>query len=417
MSSQAKPPRVLIVCENASMRIGGEAPLPLHYFRIMRQRGIESWLITNQRTQHELSELVPELQPYIVYTPDTPADRFLHGLSRKMSPRISYFTLQMLSRWRNQRHQVRQARRLVREHGIDVVHQPIPISQRETSMLHDVGAPVIFGPMNGNMTFPPAFAGLQSKGTALFTKIGRHASGLMNRIFSGKRRAAVLLVANERTRKGLPGGVCSNVIQFVENGVVLPVWKLKDYSQPSSGPCRFAFVGRLVDWKGVELLIEAFARTGGKTPAKLEIIGDGNERERLAAQARQLNVAEHVTFHGWQTQPAAAELLKACDVFVLPSIHECGGAVVLEAMAVGLPVIATAWGGPADYIDPSCGILVPPDTRESLIDGLSNAMLRLAGDPARRREMGLAGRAKVEREYDWERKVDQMLNVYASVRR
>ena len=67
--------------------------------------------------------------------------------------------------------------------------------------------------------------------------------------------------------------------------------------------------------------------------------------------AKHLGLETTVKFSGFLSQPDCARRLQAADVFVLPSLFECGGAVVLEAMAVGLPVIATAWGGPLDYLD------------------------------------------------------------------
>jgi glycosyltransferase involved in cell wall biosynthesis len=80
-----------------------------------------------------------------------------------------------------------------------------------------------------------------------------------------------------------------------------------------------------------------------------------------------------------------------------------------------MPVIATAWGGPTDYLDPSCGVLVEPQSRDALVNGLAEAMVRLAQSPPLRAEMGQAGRDKVVREFDWEAKVDRMVEVYRSV--
>jgi glycosyltransferase involved in cell wall biosynthesis len=104
--------------------------------------------------------------------------------------------------------------------------------------------------------------------------------------------------------------------------------------------------------------------------------------------------------------------LQQADVFVLPSLFECGGAVVLEAMATGLPVIATAWGGPVDYLDQSCGILVKPDSRESLIAGFAAGMTTLAQSPALRERLGQAGLARARAYFDWEQKVDQIAAFY-----
>jgi glycosyltransferase involved in cell wall biosynthesis len=119
-----------------------------------------------------------------------------------------------------------------------------------------------------------------------------------------------------------------------------------------------------------------------------------------------------VSFKGWLSQAEAAAELRLADCLVLPSIHDCGGAVLLEAMCVGKPVIATAWGGPTDYVDASCGILVPPTGREELIQGFADAMTRMAGSAQMREAMGRRGREKARAEYDWEIKVDRVLEIY-----
>jgi glycosyltransferase involved in cell wall biosynthesis len=153
---------------------------------------------------------------------------------------------------------------------------------------------------------------------------------------------------------------------------------------------------------------------------RLSIIGDGAERARLETLALRLGLlgiraAGRVEFRGWLAQAQCVETLRRCDALVLPSLLECGGAVVLEAMAMEIPVIATAWGGPADYIDASCGILVPPTAREAFIENLAKAFVRLARSPEDRLAMGRAGKAKVARQFDWEVKVDRMLGIYRDV--
>ena len=84
---------------------------------------------------------------------------------------------------------------------------------------------------------------------------------------------------------------------------------------------------------------------------------------------------------------------------------------------MGKPVIATDWGGPADYIDDSCGILVAPRSKEDFTTGLGDALLRLARSPAERAGLGRSGLMKIRREYDWDRKVERMLDFYALARK
>jgi glycosyltransferase involved in cell wall biosynthesis len=86
--------------------------------------------------------------------------------------------------------------------------------------------------------------------------------------------------------------------------------------------------------------------------------------------------------------------------------------VVLEVMAVGLPVIATNWGGPADYLNSICGILVEPASKEGFVQGLTEAMLNITQSPELRHSMGCAARERVRQHFDWERKVDRILEIY-----
>ncbi len=414
-------PRVLIASEHASARFGGEAALPLHYFRVLRGRGVPVWLLTHARTRDELVALFPDQQG-IHYIEDTAWHRAMWQIGRRLPDQISYFTTGFLSRLSTQLAQRRRARSLVREHGITVVHQPMPVSPREPSMLYDLGAPVIIGPMNGGMDYPPAFRRNRGAAERVLLGLGRRAASLLNRWMPGKRRAATLLVANRRTREALPAGVCSNVVELVENGVDLSLWKPpadRPDDAPATGVVTFAFMGRLVNWKAVDLLLRAFAQARGRAPMRLWILGDGAERAPLEALAAELQIGAvdattegGVHFAGWLPQAACAQRLQQADCLVLPSLLECGGAVVLEAMSMGKPVIATAWGGPLDYLDPSCGVLVEPGSRTDIVDRFAEAMATMAGSGAQRARMGRSGLAKIKQEFDWELKVDRMMALY-----
>lgn len=411
--------RILIVCENASATFGGEAVLPLHYFRMLRRLGHPVWLITHARTRAELSALFPG-DDSIRYVEDTALHRAMWAIGRRVPPRLSNFTFGMVSRFATQLAQRRLARRLIRDERVDVVHQPIPVSPREPSLMYRVGAPVVIGPMNGGMNYPPGFEVKVGWIESLVMAVGRASAGVLNWLLPGKRLAALLLVANDRTRRALPPGLGANVAEMVENGVDLALWT-GDEARPDdtgAGPVRFVFVGRLVALKCVDLLLEAFAQASARAPMHLEVIGEGEERDRLEAIAARLGLARDgraagaVDFVGWLSQAGCAERLRRSDCLILPSIKECGGAVVLEAMSVGKPVIATDWGGPADYLDPECGILVPPTNRQAFVDGLRDAMIRLATSPEERRKLGARGAAKARGEYDWDVKIQRMIGFY-----
>jgi glycosyltransferase involved in cell wall biosynthesis len=415
--------KVVIVAEHASLKFGGEAALPVHYYRILRRRQVPVWLVVHERTRGELETLFPEDRDRIVYVPDTKAHLFVWRLSKYLPDRISNFTTGFILRYMTQVVQRREIRRLIAEQGISIVHQPIPVSPKEPSLIYGLGVPVIIGPMNGGMDYPPGFRQLQGTTERLALATGRRLADFMTWLMPGKRDAATLLVANERTRAALPRGVCRNVVMLVENGVDLTLWSAPPSSakDSTSATARFVFMGRLVDWKAVDLLLMAFKRASAQTAMTLSIIGNGDERVNLERMAHSLGIFDEksdqpgkVCFHGWMSQIDCAKQLAHCDTLVLPSMAECGGAVVLEAMAMEVPVIATAWGGPLDYLDATCGILVEPSSKEAFVDNLVLALIRLATHPQDRRAMGKAGKLKVVRDFDWEAKVDLVLEHYGS---
>jgi len=398
------------VAENASFRFGGEASLPLHYFSRLRGRGIAAWLIVHGRTQSELQTLLPEEQDRIKYIPDRWYHRLIWMLSRPLPRRISEATFGLLMVLINQLIQRRMLRELIRVHGINVVHQPIPVSPKAPSFIFGLGVPVVIGPMNGGMHYPDAFRRSESFVTRASVSLGRFSSSLVNRLIAGKRRASVLLVANERTRLALPGSL-GKIVEIPENGVDLALWSPPADPVDSFKPPRFVFIGRLVDWKRLDLVLQALVDCPG---ASLEVIGDGPMREPWAATALRVGVADRVHWLGWLPQPECAKCLHGATALVLPSIYECGGAVVLEAMACAVPVIALRWGGPAEYIDAGCGILIPPLNEASIIKGFTDAQRLLAADGAMRARLGAAGRQRVEMHFDWNRKLDRILEVYRS---
>ncbi len=416
---------VLIATEHASARFGGEAALPLHYFRVMRARGIDVRMITHARVRDELSSSFPDDADRIFYIEDARLHRLMWRLGRFLPGRLSYITTGFVSRVSTQLAQRRLARQLVARHRIDVVHQPMPVSPREPSLLHGLGAPVVIGPLNGNMEFPAAFRTTSEKRMAFIEKIARSFTETLNALMPGKRRAAAIMVANERTRRALPGKLRGEVLQIPENGVDLDLWQERAPSpeaQPPRVTTQMIFMGRLISLKAVDLLLIAFERARAQAPMSLTVLGDGEEGPALRALARKLGIAADapgqpgtVFFAGWKTQAECARQLRDADVLLLPSLRECGGAVVLEAMACRLPVIATAWGGPLDYLDATTGILVPPTSRDDFIAGLTDAMVRLSQSPELRRRLGDAARARIEAEFDWERKMDAILALYSRV--
>lgn len=403
--------RICIVAEHASKNFGGEAILPVHYFRLLRSLGIESWMVVHARTQNELSNLFPDDFDRILFVPDLWIHKLINHLSRYLPRRLSVATLGLLNQLITQFCQRSIVRGLIRDKQITVIHQPIPVAPRFPSVLHGLGVPVVIGPLNGGMEYPPAFR----RSEPWISRVGIATAGLfvnaVNALLPGKKLADVVLVANERTRLALPSGIRGKMIELVENGIDFGVWQSAS-ANTESAITRFIFLGRLVDWKALDIVIRALKAVPS---AELEVIGEGPMSETWRKLAEELGLKERVHFAGWLSQEQCAVRLADSLALVLPSIYECGGAVVLESMAMGKPVIATRWGGPADYLDESSGILIEPTSYQHMVDGFAEAMTRLINSPELAKSIGAAGRERAIRDFDWQKKIQQVIHIYRSL--
>ena len=186
---------------------------------------------------------------------------------------------------------------------------------------------------------------------------------------------------------------------------------------PHSG-LRLLFVGRLVERKGVHILLDALARLPEEPPVYLEVVGDGPEREPLEHRARALGVDGRVSFRGYLPNEALEDSLLRCDALVLPAIRDSKGdveglgVVLLEAMGFGHPVIASNSGGIVDIVRPGeNGLLVPPGDPAAL----AAAIETLARDPALVRRLGDAARDDVRLRFSWDSILDRLSELYDSL--
>ncbi|MGH7456446.1 MAG: glycosyltransferase, partial [bacterium] len=203
-------------------------------------------------------------------------------------------------------------------------------------------------------------------------------------------------------------------IRVVANGVDLSRFDLSrngiDYKARLGLPPEalvFGAVGRLVPVKAYPLLLKAGKLVFRGIPqAHLVIVGDGPLRNELLQLARDYNMLDRVHFLG--ARKDVQEILRALDVYVLCSESEGMSNTILEAMASGRPVVATAVGGnPELVIDGETGLLVRPDHPHRL----ATAIMKLLREPECRRRLGRCGRQRVEKQFS----LDGMVRNYAKV--
>jgi glycosyltransferase involved in cell wall biosynthesis len=182
-------------------------------------------------------------------------------------------------------------------------------------------------------------------------------------------------------------------------------------SQDGTGPPTVAAVGRLTRGKGHAVLLRAMRQVVRTMPeARLLVGGEGEEEETLRRQAESEGLAQNVQFTGFVADVRG--ILSAARVVAMPSLEEGLGVVVLEAMAMAKPVLASDAGGlPETVLDGETGLVTPAGDANALAD----ALVALLRDPGRARRMGRAGRERALAQFDRPRIVARVVEVYEGV--
>ena len=413
-------PSVLLVAENISLRQSGETSVPFYYLHHFIRLGLEVRAICHARVREQLREdLAPDLFQRIHFIEDTWLQRLVFAAGTYVPYRIEDLVFNQIIHILTQIRLRAVARRLIPAHGIDVIFEPVPIAPKALSFMFGLRVPVVIGPMCGGLELPPGFRHLDGRAVDWTIRTARNLAAMLHKFVPGKLNAAALVVGNQRTARALPHGVRGKIHEVVESGVDIERWEAKDYDRAPAVPSpvtRFLFCGRLVDWKGAQYLVKAFAPLARKGGVQLDLIGDGELFESIRGIVKAEDIGGSVMLHGRVPLEQYIGLLRDADVYVMPSIRECGGLALLEAMAIGLPIVATNWMGPAEYLGEDSAILVNPCSEAFMIDGFTDAMRRLAASPQLRRSLGEGARRRVMSGYfDWDKKSRRIVEILEDV--
>ncbi len=335
----------------------------------------------------------------------------LYRLARRLFPNSEHavFLLSSADFYVYDQVALRQLRKRGREW--DVIHAVTPVSPLAATRLHRLGIPLIVGPWNGRLASPAGFPEVMKADSGWLYRV-REIGRFLDWAFGCTRNAALILSATRSTDKSLPRR--ATVLRMLENGVDLDIFAAGTWESPPSqtNPLQVIFVGRLLPFKGVAMLLKAAARACSELPLHVSIVGDGPIRQELEGLTKRLGLADIVTFAGALPLAEVAVEMRKAHLFCLPSVRESGGAVILEAEASALPVLAVNYGGPAELVDDEVGRLVSADGPEALIQGLADAFRDIVRNPELWRQRGLRGRARAEKEYGWEARIVSALAIY-----
>ncbi len=231
-----------------------------------------------------------------------------------------------------------------------------------------------------------------------------------------RRLSRVVAISAETEAELLTRGFAADRIARIPNGVdtvrFAPAPDQGAAMQTMGlGPATVLFLGRLDAQKGLGVALEAWARVATRRPdARLAFVGDGPARAVLEDKVQSLGLTGRVSFLGTRSDPE--RLLQACQIFVLPSRSEGMSNALLEAMATGLPCVASRIGGNSDLVRHGVtGLLSPPGDAVTLADMLC----ALLEDGRLRYRLGTAARAAVIEQYGMDRVVREYTHLYATL--
>lgn len=226
------------------------------------------------------------------------------------------------------------------------------------------------------------------------------------------RHAGALTAITEDCRQhALRAGAPAEKIRLVFNGTDLRRFSPgQNGADARFGPHMIFACRQLFPRKGIRFLLEAAAQLKPRFPdIKIVLAGDGFERPALVGLAEQLGIAADVTFLGWTPNADLPQYYRAAALSVIPSLEEGFGIPAAEAMGCEVPVVASDAGGLPEVVEHGVtGLVVPRGDSGALAQAIGS----LLADPERRRQMGLAGRARALRLFDWDRSAEQFEELY-----
>ncbi len=303
----------------------------------------------------------------------------------------------------------------IRSGRYDLVHRVTPLSPTTPSPLagkcRGAGVPFVLGPLNGGLPWPKGFDHTRRKEREWLSYV-RSAHKLMPGYHATRRHTSAIIIGSRATYEQVPAVYLPKCVYIPENAIDPQRFTTRPADSPVQLPLRVAFLGRLVPYKGADMLIEASAQLAREKKLVLDIIGDGPEMPHLKQLVAQHQIESAVRLDGFVPHEQVQDRLVQSDIFAFPSIREFGGAVVLEAMALGLVPVVVDYGGPGELVSSATGYAVPLGSRASLIAAFRHVLEGLVDQPGGIPEMGQRARRRVEAQFTWQAKARQVLEVY-----
>ena len=310
------------------------------------------------------------------------------------------------------------AKKLHKEIGFNAFHH---VTYANDWMASFIGAllpvPYVRGPGGGAHYVPKEFVKKYPIKERLAQKIRSIGQWIFRHdpfFIIGQNKAKAILVCNKEAFSALPQKWQKKAQLFPVNGISFKDLSLLETKRETEdNNFLILTAGKLIKIKGFDLAIKSFKIFSDKiSNAKLIIVGDGPELQNLKNLVKELKLEDKIIFENWLPREKLFEKMLSCNVFLFASLRDGGGEVVVEAMAMGKPVVCFDIAGPGFHIDENCGIKIKSASFNQAVSDMAKALEKLYFDKDLCARLGNGARQKAKENYNWDNLGKRTCEIY-----
>lgn len=357
------------------------------------------WLVTRSNNEKNITQFISDDMKgnfHVIYY-DLPD--FIKRFKKREKGFYSYYTLWQIGI-------IKVVRQLIEEVNPDYIMHLTFGNLWLPTYIHKLGCPFIWGPIGGGEIIPDPYLkslGVKARATAYLRKFLIWTKEFNIFLQSRCKQAELIITRTEDTQNIIPKRYRSKAVVMLETAISDELLETFSYNRKINYGKKFiiVFTGRLIPVKGIDIIIEALARSRNKSNIELRIIGKGTLKDSLAEMAGRLGIENQVEFIGELERKDVLEELKQADAFAFPSYKEGGTWALMEAMAAMLPCICIDTSGMHVITDSESAIRIIISGKDETINKFSEAIDYLYENRETAYNIGLAGRRRMEQEFTW----------------
>jgi len=274
--------------------------------------------------------------------------------------------------------------------------------------------PFVWGPIGGGEGIPKPFLSMlptKSRFVQTLRYVLKYTVYINPFVFIPSYKAISIITRTNNTKGFIPSIFRNKVKVYLETSMESSVFNHQKDISIKNNKINLIITGRLVPFKNVISVVKALKYISSEYNYQLTVIGSGPEEKRIKNALVLLNLSNKVKFIKETTRNEVLTALSKSDIYLFPSLREGGSWALMEAMAVGLPVICLNWSGMEIITDDASAIRLPVTNPQQMPKDLASAICKLIDNPSLRNEMGMHGRERIKNVFNWDAKGRFMENL------